>query len=121
MKERLLRSPEYYLIILFFMAGYSTPFYVNPVCLCAALIIGVQLFIQYKHLGLIIGLIFFILNLCFLGALLSEFSAFQTFNSAAAQLLGVGLIIWIINLLFVALMIRKYLIMPSTKNSLDLS
>lgn len=55
-----------------------------------------------------LGVLFFLVNLYFLGALMSEFNEFTGLNNSATQLLLVGLPVWMINLVLSLTMIYKY-------------
>jgi len=109
MKSILLKSPEYYFIILSILAGYSPPFYINPIFIGIVGLLVLQIFFKNRISGLTFGIIFFLINLYFLGAVISEFSEFNEFNSKAKQLIFVGSGIWTMNLFFVLIMIYKYL------------
>ncbi|WP_298239532.1 hypothetical protein [uncultured Algibacter sp.] len=119
MKSILLKSPEYYFIILAILAGYSPPFYINPIFIGIVGILVLQIFFKNRISGLTFGIIFFLINLYFLGAVISEFSEFNEFNSKAKQLIFVGSGIWTLNLFFVLIMIYKYL-NGSSKRNLEL-
>jgi len=108
MKSIINNLPEYYLIILAILAGYSPPFYINPIFVVILAILIFQIVSNNKTLGLLIGVLFFIGNLYFLFALRSEFLEFDEFNSDAQQLIFVGMLIWIINLIVSSFMIYKY-------------
>jgi len=108
MKKIFFKSPEYYLIILTILAGYSPPLYVNPIFIGIVVVLILQIIFKNRISGIILGTLFFLVNLYFLGALLSEFNEFTDFNNSAKQLLFVGLTIWIVNLVFSLTMIYKY-------------
>ena len=118
MKKIYLNLPEYYLIIITFLMGYSYPFNINPFFLLIVGVLILQLIFKNTFTGIFIGVTFFILNLLFLGALLSELNEFIAFNSKAKQLFFGGLLIWIFNMLFSLLLIFKYL---KNKNNLKFS
>ncbi|WP_179346490.1 hypothetical protein [Winogradskyella ursingii] len=115
MKKLLFKSPEYYLIILLILAGYAPPYFINPIFIAIATIIILQLIFKNRISGILIGAIFFMVNLYFLGALLSEFNEFKEFSSEAKQLIFVGISIWIVNFIMSAIMIYKYLNLPFRK------
>jgi hypothetical protein len=108
MKAMFLKSPEYYLIVLSILAGYSPPFYINPVFIGIVVILILQIIFKNKISGMVLGALFFLINLYFLLALLSEFYEFNEFNYRAKQLIFVGLGIWVANLIFSSTMIYKY-------------
>ncbi|GGG31900.1 hypothetical protein GCM10011344_36060 [Dokdonia pacifica] len=110
MKSIVLKSPEYIVLIMVFLAGYTPPFYINPICIGIIVMLILQILYKNRILGLLIGTLYFLINLYFLGALLSEFNEFTTFNHSAKQLLIVGVSIWIINMIASSLMIYKYAI-----------
>lgn len=108
MKKTFFKLPEYYLLILAISAGYSPPFYINPFFIGIAILLILQIIFKNRISGMLLGILFFLVNLYFLGALLSEFREFTEFNNSAMQLLFVGLAIWLVNLVFSVTMIYKY-------------
>ena len=108
MKPLIYKFPEYYLIMLVVLAGYSPPFNIHPICIGIMLLLILQIVLKNKTSGLILGALFFLINLFFLGALIAEFNEFTELTASAIQLIGVGLIIWIVNLTISLLMISKY-------------
>lgn len=108
MKKQFFKLPEYYLIILVILAGYSPPFYINPIFIGIIGILILQIIFKNRILGISLGIIFFLVNLFFLGALLSEFNEFTEFNNTAKQLLFVGLTIWIVNIIASITMVYNY-------------
>lgn len=70
-----------------------------------------QIIFKNSISGIALGILFFLVNLYFLGALLSEF------NKHAKQLLFVGLTIWIANFLVSVFMIYKYVTHEIKRNS----
>ena len=107
-KQILIAFPEYYLLILTILAGYSFPFYFNPIFLGLAIIPFLQIIIKSKISGLIIAGLFVLINLYMLGALISEFKEFSEFNLEAKQLLVGGLCLWIFNMFISGVMVYKY-------------
>lgn len=91
-----------------FLAGYLPPFYIHPIFIGIAIILILQIIFKSRISGLILGIIFFLINLYFLGALLSEFIEFNEFNNRAKQLLFAGITIWIVNFTLSLTMIYKY-------------
>lgn len=102
------KLPEYYLILLALLAGYSPPYYVNPIFIGIVILLIFQIIFKNKVLGKILGVLFFLVNLYFLGALLSELNEFTVFNNSAKKLLVVGLTIWCVNCMFSIIMIYNY-------------
>lgn len=115
MKALLLKLPEYYFIILVVLSGYSQPFEFNPILIGIAVIVILQIIFKNRILGFMLGALFFLINLYFLGALLSEFNEFMTFSNKAMLLLFVGLSIWILNAVFSLVMIYKCLTISSNQ------
>ena len=110
MKSTLLKSPEFYLMFLVLLAGYSPPFFINPACIFILALIMLQIIFKNSLTGLIMGVLFFAANLYFMGALFSEFNEFTEFNNDARALLLVGLPISILNMGASLTMIYKYAI-----------
>ena len=117
MKTIFLKIPEYYFMALAVLAGYSPPFNFNPVFIGIIVIISLQIIFKNKISGLILGVLFFLINLYFLVALFSELNEFTYFNGSAMQLSIAGLTIWLLNGLVSSAMIYKY-IMKSIGESL---
>jgi hypothetical protein len=107
-KSTFLKLPEYYFIIMAFLAGYTPPLELNPIFMWIALIILVQIIFRNRIMGLVLGSIFFIVNLLFLGALISEFREFAQYTDDAQRLIFVGISIWIGNVIFSLAMIFRY-------------
>ena len=108
MKTLLLTSPEYYLIVLVFLSGYTPPLIVNPVSLVLIFLLVLQIIFKNPLTGVILAVLFLLTNLYMLLALISEFNEFSRVNSAAIQLLGFGLLLFTINLSASGLMIFRY-------------
>lgn len=107
-RHYLMKSPEYYLIILVMLSGYTPPFSFNPFAISVVAILLLQIVFKNKISGLIIAGLFILVNLFMTGAVISEFKEFQTFNSGAKNLLFGGILILGFNLLMSGLMIVKY-------------
>lgn len=108
MKSILFKIPEYYLILIAILAGYTPPIYVNPVFIGIVAILILQLIFKNRIAGLLLGSLFFLINLFFLGAVLSEFNEFTTVNLSTKQLLFVGIVIWMVNAAVSLIMVYKY-------------
>jgi uncharacterized membrane protein len=116
MKRIFFTLSEYYLVILILLSGYTPPFSFNPISIGVAAIIILQIVIKNKIIGLVLGTLFLVANLFFLGALISEFNEFTAFNYHAKQLLFGGLSIWIINIsVSIALIYKNIFDHASTK------
>jgi len=107
-KRTLLKCPEYYLVLLALVTGYSYPFSFHPFFIGLATIPILQIVFKNRITGLLLGIVFSALNLYMLGALISEFSEFTEFSNRAKKLLFVGLSIWSLNMLVAATLIYKY-------------
>lgn len=108
MKSIVLKSPEYLLIVLVFLAGYTPPFHMNPFCIGVIVILMLQLIFKNRIFGLLLGTLYFLVTLYFLGALLSEFNEFTEVNNSAKQLLLVGIPLWVLNVVLSSIMIYRY-------------
>ncbi|GAA0728353.1 hypothetical protein GCM10009430_37430 [Aquimarina litoralis] len=108
MKTVFLRLPEFYFITLAILVGYSPPFYIHPIFIGVIGVLILQIVYKKRVLGITLGSLFFLINIYFFGALLSEFREFTEFNNQAKQLIFVGLGIWIANFIFSSTMIYKY-------------
>lgn len=116
-KQNLIKFPEYYLIVLAVLCGYTPPFTLNILSLVFIAILISQIVFKNKILGLIISSIFLLINLFMLGALISELNEFTEFNIKAKQLLFGGLSLWCLNMLSSSIMIYKYAKPYDTRNS----
>jgi len=107
-KQVLLQIPEYYLMVLALLAGYTPPLSFHPVAMGLAVVPLLLVVLKNKVMGLLLGAIFFLTNLAMLGALISELSEFTAFTGQAMELLAGGLTIWFVNLVLSLAMIYKY-------------
>lgn len=109
LKSTLPDVPEYYLIVLVLLSGYTPPAYIHPPFIVIALLLLAQIVFRNRYTGIAIAVLFSLANLFMLLALLSEFREFPTFDDGAKQLLFVGLPLLGLNFLMGGLMIHKYL------------
>ena len=109
--------PEYYLSVLVLLAGYTPPLSVNPVALMVVFILVLQIILRNDICGVIIAGLLLLINLYMLMALLSEFSEFAIFNSAAMQLLLGGVSLFFLNLVASVLMLWRYTAQPQPRTS----
>jgi len=109
-KQMLIHLPEYYLIVLALMAGFTPPFTMNPIALVIVGILALQIIFKNKIAGHLIASLFLIGNLVMLLALTSELNEFPKFNAHAKELLFGGLILLGFNIFISALMFVKYTI-----------
>lgn len=108
MKLNYCKISECYLLVLFALAGYTPPFTFNPIVILGAILMLFHIKNGNKTVGLILGILFSVINLYFLGAVLSEFNEFETTTNKAKQLLWVGILIWITSAVSSSLMIYNY-------------
>ena len=108
MKKLLLQSPEFYFILMIFLAGYTPPFSIGILHIVLLIILILQIIFKNKITGLLLGGLIFFFNLFFLVALLSEFNDFTEFDADAQKLLFVGLFIWIMNIIASVAMMYRY-------------
>lgn len=113
MKKAFLKFPEFYFILLVILAGYTPPFSFNPIFIAIGFVFISQIIFKNRITGLLLAIGTGILSLLFLGALLSEFLEFTSFNSKAQQLLFVGLSIFSLNIIATITMFFRYLKTPS--------
>ncbi len=107
LKSLVTRLPEYYLIIFVLLSGYSPPLTVHPIAIGLIVILILQIVFKNSISGVVIASLFMLVNLYMLLALISEFSEFETLNSAALQLLF-GVFLFALNSTACFLMIRRY-------------
>lgn len=108
MKTIYFKLPEYYVIALAVLAGYTPPFYVNPICIAVVVFLIFQIISKNRVTGSILSIILFFANLYFIAAVLSEFMEFTEFTTEAKQLLFMGILIWTVNFIASVLMFLKY-------------
>lgn len=107
-KPILLKMPEYAFVVLALLAAYSPPFQFNPIFLAVAVILVLQIIFKNRLSGIIIGGLILIGSLFFLGALISEFSAFTEVNRSAVYLLLGGIPLWGLSMMLASTMVYKY-------------
>lgn len=113
MKKILFQLPEYYFIILIVAAGYEPPFSIPFFYIVLIIVLALQIYFANKVSGLLISGLLFFFNLLYLGALVSEISDFQEFNSDAQQMAVIGMLLWFLNLTASILMMYRYLKMKT--------
>lgn len=107
-KQILLASPEYLLILAVVFYWGTAGITVNPVAISLIVILILQIIFKNRILGLIIPSLLIIISLYMTMALLSELQEFQVFNAEARKLLFVGLLYIIFTVIISGLMIYKY-------------
>ena len=107
-KQFLLQIPEYYLLVLVLLAGYTPPFSFHPIAIGLAAMVILQIVLKNKVSGIVMGAAFFLVNFLMLLPLISELSEFTAFTGQAISLLAGGMAIWLVNLTLSLLMIVKY-------------
>lgn len=109
LKQLFLQLPEYYLVILALLSGYTPHYSLHPIAIGFAVLLSLQIIFNNRISGLIIAGLFFIGNLYMLFAGLSELNEFNTFNWNAQQLL-IGLTLLLaFHLLLCWVMFYKYI------------
>ncbi|WP_299212316.1 hypothetical protein [uncultured Dokdonia sp.] len=117
-KQLFLQFPEYYLLILTILGGYTPPFSFNPIFIGILGMLILLMIFKNKIVGIVLGSLFLLINLYMLGALISELSEFTVFNTAAKNLVFVGFTLWSLNMLAAVTMIYKYAFMDLKRNLL---
>ena len=107
-KHTLLKTPEYLLILSVIFYWTSTAVVFNPIAITLIILLGLQIKFQNKTVGILIPTFLILSSLFLIGALISEFNEFPTFNYEAKQLLFVGLIYFISTIVVSGIMIYKY-------------
>lgn len=113
-KQILMKLPEYYLLVLVILSGYTPPFSINPIVIGFVAIVILQIIFKNKISGLIVASLFLLINLYMFLALLSENNEFPILNGDAKQLFFVGVLLLVLNLFVTGLMMYKYLILGNT-------
>ena len=107
-RQILMKSPEFYLMLIVILSGYTPPFSINPIAIGLLVIVILQLVFRNKISGLVIASLFLLANIVMIGALISELNEFQTFDAGAKKLLLGGGLILGFNLFVSGLMFFKY-------------
>jgi len=107
-QRMLIHLPEYYLIVLALMAGFTPPFTMNPISLVIVTILALQIIFKNRIAGHLIASLFLIGNLVMLLALTSELNEFPRFNAHAKELMFGGLVLLAFNIFISAVMFVKY-------------
>jgi len=115
MKLFLFKLPEYALVLLVLSAAYTPPFSFNPLVLIAVAALALQLIFKNRVTGLLIGGLFLLANLFFLGAVVSEFAEFPQKTSDAYQLLLGGFSVFLLTMAMSVMMIYKYAVQQEVK------
>lgn len=84
------RIPEIYLMLSVILYWFLTVSLFNPIAIGLLIILGAQLLVKNINTGIIISILFLILNLYMCLALISEFNEFSVVNKNAMQLLLFG-------------------------------
>lgn len=121
MKDYLLKTPEFYLLIGVVLAGYIPPFGFATPHLIIGLLVTAQIITRNKWSGLIGGILFLLGSLFFCGALLSELAEFEVMTTSARKLAAVGIPLSILNLCFAGLMIYHYVLQHTSTSPLPQS
>lgn len=108
MKAIFKNFPEYYLIVLVLLAGYTPPITIHPLSLVLAGVLIFQIVYKNRLSGLLLTGLAGIINIVMFFALLSEFNEFTTFTTEARNLLVVGIPLFILNTLAIVFMFQKY-------------
>jgi len=102
-------GPELYLLLSVLYYWSLTALVVNPIAIILAIVLGFQIWSRNKALGIVISVIFLLLNFFLVLALLSELSEFTEFNKNAILLLTVGSLYLGLNIFFSGVMLYRYL------------
>lgn len=101
--------PELYLILAVLYYWSLTSLVINPIALVLLGVLIFQILKKKQVSGIIIALIFILLNFYMILALLSELSEFLEFNDKAQQLAIVGFLYLGFNIVVGSFMLVKYI------------
>jgi len=107
--KRILNTfPEYYLIALVLLAGYTPPLSIHPVSIAIACLVVLQIIFRNKLVELVMGSLLLLGSLFMFFAVVSELGEFTSYGSNYVELLvgGIGLIGF--NLLMVFVMFYRF-------------
>lgn len=107
-KDILPKIPEYYLIILVLLAGFTPPFSVSPVSVGCAIALVLQIIYKNRKTGLIIAGLFVVVNLGTVMALIAELGEFSIYSTQAWNLVFGGLTLIVLNFAVAGIMFYRY-------------
>ncbi len=101
--------PEIYVMISVIFYWIDINVLLNPIAIILFIALLFQLLIKHKATGIIISILFVMINLYLVFALLSEYHEFKTFDNAANNLLFFGTLYIGLNILMGIMMLIKYI------------
>jgi len=108
MKKYLKFIPESYAIVSVMYYWLDTGRYFNPFALALLVALAVLLFFRNRTFGVLVSLLFILVNLFLFTALMSEYRHFHEPSPAAADILLYGSVYLALNLLMALVMLVKY-------------
>jgi len=102
------KIPEYYLITLVLLAGFTPPFSISPVSVGLAIALVLQIIYKNRKTGLIIAGLFVLINLGAAMALVAELEDFSAKSRGFWNLLFGGLALMILNFTMAGIMFYRY-------------
>ena len=115
MKKILHILPEYYLLALVILYWALASYHFNPFAIGLLTILVFQIISKNKYTGIVIGVLFFLLNFYMHFALLDEVREFSSFNADARQMFYTGFLIFFSGLIMSILMVNKYINPPTVR------
>lgn len=109
LKKVALEIPEYYLLSLVLIFAFSGGVNSVFIALGLAAVILLQLIFKSRVSGIIIAIVFILVNLYMLAAVTSEFKEFAVINPEAQQLRAVGFFLFVFNSSIAGMMLFKYI------------
>jgi len=102
------KIPEYYLIALVLLAGFTPPFSINPISVGCAITLVLQIIYKNKKTGLILAGLFVIINLGAVMALIAELGEFSIYSAQSRNLALGGFALIVINFAMAGIMFYRY-------------
>lgn len=115
LKSYLKYIPEYYFILSAIYYWIMTSTLINPFALLLLAALAALLIFKNKGLGVLLSILFILINLYMFLALLSEYRKFHEPTQAAHDLILYGSIYLGLNLLMSTVLLMKYALMDSPK------
>ncbi len=102
------KIPEYYLIALVLLAGFTPPFSISPVSVGCAIALVLQIIYKNRKTGLIIAGLFVLMNLGAAMALIAELGEFSVYTSQSRNLALGGFVLILCNFAVAGIMFYRY-------------
>lgn len=114
MKQTVQRLPELFFMglgIYWVAENYLASAHINWIAITFVVLLTIQLIVQNRIGGMVLGIVLGLISAYMLFAVLSEFNEFRTINDKALQLLAFGLGIFGVGVLSATAMVYKFVLL----------